>query len=393
MAFTRGRIGIATCAFVVAALVMISSSRLSFAGEDNSRAYGPYVTDLNTQPQIVPGMAARDFVRKDDESESRHRSHKEHIYPVPPADTAYVEASHAMTPLQLSVPAPLPPTTMPDTTPASFYASSAYDISVATDGNYIVNASNSASGFVITDMTGATTYVEEDEFSFFCATNTLPICSDSGFPGDMRIVFDTVAGRWIVSAMWVHGSRKPTSTVLAVSATASPLGKWYKYQFPQCGPNDILDGSDQPHLGFSKYWIAINSACTASFQGYSLNLLDKATLYRGGRLCGPNALHSCSKVNWWEYQDKVSNDDGRDDNPVTTYTDATSRQYFTHTQIANGLPKIVYSYINGSEFNPSPHWGTSAVVVTGDQVTGERTLRDAPVVFRRLPTTGSILRK
>jgi hypothetical protein len=211
----------------------------------------------------------------------------------------------------------------------------------------------------------------------------LPICSDGGFPGDARVLYDPRTKRYFINALWVYqGHPLPGTNVLAVSASSDPRQKWYVYQYPGCGKNDLKDSGDQPHLGFSAYWIASNNDCSGdSLHGYSLQLFHKADLEAGLSLCGPNGGDGC-QTNWWEFQDPMFNGDGRADQPVATYSPLSSNiLYFTASAATNGsfgIAQTIYSFIDGDARHPRPHWNQTTITVSNQNVTNGLTNVDTP---------------
>lgn len=160
--------------------------------------------------------------------------------------------------------------------------------------------------------------VIQSNVDLFCGSNPIPECSYGGFACDQRIYYDLVSQRWIYSALWCFGTNEPPFyNVLAVSQTSDPTGAWNKYQYRTCGPSDTCPNqmgvlcADQPHMGFNDSWIVVNSFCNATYNGYSLQVLDKQNLYNGGSIT--------FGTNWFDFQDQVTSDDGRQDNPVATY--------------------------------------------------------------------------
>jgi hypothetical protein len=270
-------------------------------------------------------------------------------------------------------------TLLPSATSNLFSRNWGIDVTAATDGTYILNLSNSVPGLEIYSMDGSQVYISEGEGNFFCNSSPLPICQSPGFPGDMRTYYDTVSKRWIMAGIWVFG---PTGLVIAVSATSDPRGPWYKYQSPPCGPSDPETG-DQPHLGFNRYWIVINTLCSSN--GYSLQVFDKAALYNGQPLCGPNTCGT-GQVNWWEFRDQgfgVAND-GREDDPVATYDGDASNEYLVHTgpvQVQPGGPQSAefdFSRLSGSEFAPQLVSDVFSIRLEGVAVDGAVANGDTP---------------
>jgi hypothetical protein len=233
----------------------------------------------------------------------------------------------------------------------SFYSAPDYDMTGATNGLYIFDIY----GGIVYDFTGD---VIQSGIDLFCGSNPIPECSYGGFVGDPRVYYDLVAGRWIVSGLWVYGSNEPPGiSVLAVSQTSDPMGAWDRYQYPTCGPGDSQDGGDQPHVGFNDKWIVVNSWCSASGAGgHSVQVFDKGNVYAGGALN--------FGVNWFDFQDQVTNGDGRADNPVASYVPA-SKEFLTYGHVnSNGKYQVVYSTISGPANAPVYTPDTKSVTIS-----------------------------
>jgi hypothetical protein len=200
--------------------------------------------------------------------------------------------------------------------------------------------------------------------SFWCGgSNPLPVCSTGGFDGDDRALYDPGVGRWIITALQVHGSNAVAADLLAVSKTNDPTGVWYLYQFPSCGAFDTWDGSDQPHTGFNGQWIVVDSACSANptdpaSVGAALAVFDKAQVYSGASLT--------LNQNWFEFVDPYN----EANNPAATYAPITNnREYLSAAAFDGSQAAVVYSYVEGAADSPVYVAGAE-LVTTGFQASG-----------------------
>jgi hypothetical protein len=102
---------------------------------------------------------------------------------------------------------------------------------------------------------------------------------------DPRLVYDTLAGRWVVIAAADRESTNSTMRI-GVSQTSDPLGAWFVYAFAaDPGINQLW--VDQPRLGFNKTWIAVQAnmyGIPGIFTGFRSQVwaLNKADLYANG---------------------------------------------------------------------------------------------------------------
>jgi hypothetical protein len=229
------------------------------------------------------------------------------------------------------------------------------DVAGATNGTYIF-ASDGNGTFTVYDLTG-NIIKQTLKTDFWCGGNpALPICSFGGFDGDQRIIYDPGARRWIITALWLPGSSTVATDVIAVSQSNDPRFGWNLYQFPACGSSYTLDHGDQPHTGFNKRWIVINSGC-ASQNGVpstGLAVFNKDNLYRGGSLT--------VNTNWFEFVDPFN---GEPDNPTLTYTTATNREYLTHADVSpSGFATTTYSYLSGPTDAPVLHSAVETVTTS-----------------------------
>lgn len=233
-----------------------------------------------------------------------------------------------------------------------------YDYIGASNGTVVV--SEAQGNLYFTNMSGTTVHAPVYLPNIYCGgAIPPPACSYPGGFADNRLFFDKVGGRWILVSLYAFGTTyRPVPNFVAVSQTNDPTGSWNVYQIPTCGPADVTDLSDQPHVGFNKHWIAINSACTTAYGGKSLQVLHKDTLYAGGTVTMGST--------WWEFDDIITNNDGRLNHPAATYTNSTRKLWLVHAQLSGtSTPQHVYSYISGNEFAPFVTWNAKSVTVAG----------------------------
>jgi len=236
-----------------------------------------------------------------------------------------------------------------------------YDYIGASNGTVVV--SEAQGNLYFTDMNSATVHAPVFIPNIHCGgAIPPPACSFPGGFADHRLFYDKLGGRWILVSLYAFGTTyRPVPNFVAVSQTTDPTGSWNVYQIPTCGPADVTDLSDQPHVGFNKHWIAINSACTTALGGHSLQVLHKDTLYAAGTVTMGST--------WWQFDDIITNNDGRLDHPAATYTNVTRKLWLVHAQLSGtNTPQHVYSHISGSEFAPFVTWNVKSVTVAGTPV-------------------------
>lgn len=107
--------------------------------------------------------------------------------------------------------------------------------------------------------------------------------TDSDDLFDPRLVYDSLAGRWIATADAERMS--PSSQVVfAISATSDPTGSWSFYSFI-ADPDGLL-WADFPGFGVNSTWIAITNNMFPNagglLQGSKMWVIDKATALAGG---------------------------------------------------------------------------------------------------------------
>ncbi len=263
---------------------------------------------------------------------------------------------------------------------SSFTSYSDTDIAGSTNGTYILYYAYYASAITVYNMTGGVVQ-QTNPNTFWCGgASPLPICSGGGVAGDARVKYDTGSGRWIITALWVFGSGRVPTDVMAVSRTSDPTQGWYRYQFPACGSFDNWDGSDQPHTGFNNQWVVVTSACSASsggVNGAGLAVFNKNSLYNGA----PLAL----QTNWWEFVDPysggpyvgVGGGNGTRDNPAATYTSTINNREYLTVRVPAAHATVVYSHLEGAVNNPV-FYSATETVTTGFAIAGGVPAVDAP---------------
>ncbi len=102
--------------------------------------------------------------------------------------------------------------------------------------------------------------------------------------GDPIVVYDQLAGRWIMTQFGLGPGSGPHSQCIAVSTTGDPLGTWTRAEYEW--PNNWLN--DYPKLGVwtDGYYLAVNQfSCDNSFncgwQGAATLVFDRENLIQG----------------------------------------------------------------------------------------------------------------
>jgi len=140
------------------------------------------------------------------------------------------------------------------------------DVEVATGPNHVVEMVNS--DFRIWTKQGV--FVEGNTLASFFLTGSIQ-------PGDPKIFYDTISGRWFASALDAR-----TSVRFAVSTTNDPTGNWLVYDIDYKGSWC----PDQPKIGSSddKFVIAsniFNAKCNGGFVGTHFYIFDKNEMFSG----------------------------------------------------------------------------------------------------------------
>ncbi len=176
------------------------------------------------------------------------------------------------------------------------------DCAMAAGQNHVMVAINSM--FAIYTKTG--TLVSQASYASFFSS----VCSGCS-PFDPRVVYDSLAARWIL--LCVNGNSSTTNVsnyLIAVSQTSDPTGSWWLYSingvlnYPGTGENTW---ADFPQLGFDGIASASGGAvyvtsnqftfgASPSFRTAALNILPKSSLYAG------------TALNYWRASDRLNSD-------------------------------------------------------------------------------------
>lgn len=99
--------------------------------------------------------------------------------------------------------------------------------------------------------------------------------------GDPIVRYDTLANRWVMSQLTYSGSGTgPGYECVAVSATADPLGQYYRYAFLISN----TDFGDYPKLAVwpDGYYLTVNLFNGNTYDGPAVFALDRAAMLSGG---------------------------------------------------------------------------------------------------------------
>jgi MYXO-CTERM domain-containing protein len=145
------------------------------------------------------------------------------------------------------------------------------DIAGAVGPNHLVVALNPQ--LRMQNKTG-TTLVTTTLATFF---NSL---GHTGTIDSPRVAYDSLAGRWILTAA-ADRNLSTSAVVVAASQTNDPTGSWWFYNIATSGTNY----ADWPLVGFNKDWIVITSNLFtnsgSTWQGCHVDVFNKATVYNG----------------------------------------------------------------------------------------------------------------
>jgi|GEM_PF-2922093 len=149
------------------------------------------------------------------------------------------------------------------------------DPCMAVGPNHIILSVNTR--FNIYNKNGATQSANSYA-TFFSNVNTLPSVFDP------KVVYDHLAGRWIVVILSVGTSG--SNYLIAASDDSDPRGTWYKYSSPAQidGSTPTTHGADYPGIGFDSQAVYITSNqfanfLTGSFMYSKIRIFKKSELY------------------------------------------------------------------------------------------------------------------
>ncbi len=102
--------------------------------------------------------------------------------------------------------------------------------------------------------------------------------------GDPIVVYDQLAGRWVMTQFGLGPGSGPHSQCVAVSTTGDPLGTWVRTEYEW--PNSYLN--DYPKLGVwtDGYYLAVNqflcnNSWSCSWRGAAVAVFDRENLIQG----------------------------------------------------------------------------------------------------------------
>ncbi|HZS10469.1 MAG TPA: hypothetical protein VFD58_36915 [Blastocatellia bacterium] len=217
------------------------------------------------------------------------------------------------------------------------------DCAMAAGPNHVVAVVNSL--FVIYSRSG----VNQGQASLVSFFNSVcPSCK----PFDPRIVYDSLAGRWIMMAVNGGPDTPGTSNYLvAASQTSDPTGSWWFYSlnavltYPGTGGVDTW--ADFPQLGFDGIAAGSGGAVYITSNQFTfganpisktaaLNILPKSSLYSGAAL------------NYWRAFDHLNSDGSQSFtlSPALTYGNPGGEFLINNTNNGNfvSLWKVVPTY-------------------------------------------------
>ena len=101
---------------------------------------------------------------------------------------------------------------------------------------------------------------------------------DSCNDGDPVVLYDRLAGRWVISQFALTGG-PPYYQYVAVSQTSDPTGQWYRYAFTW--PNNKMN--DYPKLGVwpDGYYMTANQFIGNTWAGAGVAVMDRAKMLLG----------------------------------------------------------------------------------------------------------------
>lgn len=130
--------------------------------------------------------------------------------------------------------------------------------------------------FAIWDVTGTPTQVYGPVNGNTLWQGFGGVCETTNH-GDPITLFDTLANRWMMSQFSING---PYYQCIAISQTADPTGKWYRYAF-LVSPNKM---NDYPHFGVwpDGYYMTVNQFLNgASWSGAGVFVFERDKMLVG----------------------------------------------------------------------------------------------------------------
>jgi len=211
------------------------------------------------------------------------------------------------------------------------------DTDGAVGSNYVMTVVNSS--VLIQDRDGNTVESYSHNFFWTNGIDGVELTPFIGQASDPRVLYDPYENRWIVTA---SGDilLPDASLLVAVSASSSPTGEWFRYEIP-AGTN-ATSWIDNPNLGFNTHWIAVSCNLTSRTNLFDkigrTYLFDKQSLYTNG----PGV---CTSFDLSESEvDMV---------PATTYDPQEDALYLVHIPPSGAQSRIssVTGNIGAEQFN------------------------------------------
>jgi hypothetical protein len=183
----------------------------------------------------------------------------------------------------------------------------------------------------------------ESLYTFWCGTvgangNPLPACTAIGNPfpvqfTDTQIAYDAVDQRWLATTLIRNTAKETGDLFLAISTGTSALdgsGAWDRYDIPVCTTsNSGYNFPDQPILGYSSNWAAVDVVCLDSF-GDETDGTDALVLVPNNSVASPPQTLSPTIITPPLFASRPARDMSGAANPYYPQLVVASAQFDTH---------------------------------------------------------------
>ncbi len=139
--------------------------------------------------------------------------------------------------------------------------------------------------FVFFDKTGAVVDLPGNDWR---AGNTLWAgfggkCETTNF-GDPIVIYDQLAGRWVMTQFGLGAGSGPHSQCVAVSTTGDPLGTWTRTEYQW--PSNFLNDYPKMSVWTDGYYLSVNqflcdNSWNCSWRGAAVAVFDRENLIQG----------------------------------------------------------------------------------------------------------------